>query len=83
MCILVERMRETEKNAKISCICRTHSDLKNRDYACTASFSCYLSLTVTQLLFDFINHAVAHFGPFHAPFLLVLAFCIFKDTKIC
>ena len=38
-------------------------------------------MTVAQLLFDFIKHAVAHFAPFLAPFLLVFAFCVFKILK--
>ena len=38
-------------------------------------------MTVAQLLYDFIKHAVVHFAPFLTPFLLVLAFCVFKKTK--
>ena len=41
----------------------------------------YLSTTVAQLLFDVMKHAVAHFAPFLAPFLLALVFCVFKIIK--
>ena len=50
---------------------------------CAVLFFCYLSTTVTQLLFDFIKHAVAHFDPFLVPFLLVSAILCFQDTQIC
>ena len=41
-----------------------------------------ISVTVAQLLFDVIKHAVAHFAPFLAPFLLVLTILCFQNTKI-
>ena len=53
-----ERIRETEKNAtfpsSVKHICQEKQDTFNA--------------TVTQLLFDFPKHAVAHFAPFLAPF---------------
>ena len=70
------------------CICRTHLskeirhlNWQNRYRACAVLFFCYFSTTVTQLLIDFIKHAVAHFPPFLAPFLLVLAILRLHDTK--
>ena len=76
-CILVERMRETEKNAtfpaSIGHICQEKKTSKLAKEG----------LRIAQLLFDFIKHAVAHFGPFRAPFLLVLTILCFQDTRIC
>ena len=40
-------------------------------------FSCYLSKTVTRLLFDFIKHAVANCAPFSC------TLSCFQDTNIC
>ena len=37
-------------------------------------------LYVTQLLFDFVKHAAAHFAPFLAPLLLVLTILCFQVT---
>ena len=89
-CMLVERGRETEKEHNISWICRTclsretrRSSSQIKECACTVLFYCYLSTTVAQLLFGVIKHAVAHFAPFLAPFLLVLTILCFQDTKIC
>ena len=48
--------------------------------------SCLLLTTVTQLLFDFNKHALAHvlpFSPFLAPFLLMLTTLCFLDPNIC
>ena len=49
-----------------------HSDVQSSVCACAGLFSCYLSSTVIQLLFDFVKHAVARFASFLAPFLSVL-----------
>ena len=47
----------------LSCICRTHLsrevrrlNLQNMGCACAVLFFCYISMTVAQLLFDFIKH---------------------------
>ena len=57
--------------------------LKNSICGCTALFCCYLSTTVTQLLFVLIKHGVARFAPFLVPFLLVLTILCSQDTYIC
>ena len=93
-CILVERVRKTEKNAtfpgSVNLICRTHLSREIRhsnsqicNCACAVLFFWYLSTTLAQLLSDVIKHAVAHFAPFLAPFLFVLTILCFEDTKIC
>ena len=55
---------------------------KSRDCTCAVLFFCYLSTTLTQLLFHFTKRAVAHCAAFLAPFLLLLAILCFQDTTI-
>ena len=48
---------------------------------CSSGF--LLPLTITQLLFDFIKHTVAHFTPSLVHFLFCRPFYVKKNTKIC
>ena len=49
-------------------------------FARAGLFSCHLSKTLTQLLSDFIKHAVDHFASFLTPFLLVSTILCFQAT---
>ena len=77
------------RKCNISCISRTclsreikHSNLQNTDCACAVCFL-LIPMTVTQLLFDFIKHEVAHFTPFLAQLLQVLTLISFIIFAIC
>ena len=88
---IIGKNARTWEKCNISFIGRTHLsreirhlNLQNRECTCPVLFSATCPITFkAQLLFDFIKHEVAHFAPFLAPFLLVLAILWFQDTKIC
>ena len=80
----MERVRETEQNAtfpvSLGHICQEKSDIQIRKLVTAHAQYCFSAFF--QRPYDVIKQAVAHFAPFLASLLLVLAILCFEDTKI-
>ena len=65
-----EKLRKMQHFLHLQDISVKRNNLRNSVWACAGLFSYYLPTTqyITQSLFDFIKHAVAHFVPSLHPF---------------